>query len=70
MPDPTIPFPAILAAFTQARRKFMGLSPSALARRLGIRTDQVRAAEDQKRIGATARAALVRFNRLEAWADG
>ncbi|WP_150526801.1 hypothetical protein [Roseibium sediminis] len=62
----------ILAAFTMARAVLVdpsrdgGLQPWLLARRIGIRTEQVHALFDgvAERIGSTARAKLLAFNDL------
>lgn len=55
----------ILAAFTFARRRHEGLTRGQLARRLGIRTDQVRAAEERRPCGERALAKLLEWNELE-----
>lgn len=60
----TIEPAAILACFTQARRMHEGLTRSALARLLGIRTDQVKAAEAARDPGSAARARLLQWNGL------
>lgn len=54
----------ILACFTQARRMHEGLTRSALARLLGIRTDQVKAAEAGHACGRDARDRLLQWNGL------
>lgn len=54
--------PQILALFTFARRRHLGLTPSALARQLGLRPDQVRAVEAGRNAGAAAIAKLERWN--------
>lgn len=57
--------PETLASFTHYRRRHMNLTPSKLARKLKIPVSQIYACEQGKRIGTTARAALLKFNELE-----
>lgn len=58
--------PAILALFTSARRKHLGLSQPRLARRLKITPASLRACESARRFAKSAEAALLKFNELEA----
>lgn len=55
----------ILAIFTSARRSHEGMTRADLARRLGIRADQVAKAENGRPCGEAAHALLLKWNGLE-----
>lgn len=65
-----LPLRLIVAAFTNAQRVVRGLDERAGARAIGIRINQLRAAEAGRRIKDDAFARLIKFNNLEGWADG
>ena len=64
MTRPTIT-PQILACFTLARRRHLGLSPLALERELDVPRGQVRAVESCQRLSPANRQKFMDFNKLE-----
>lgn len=65
-----IPPANIIAAFCNAQRLHADLSPAKFAARVGIRTDQIVAAEKCRRIAQKARAKLVEKLGLKEWWEG
>ena len=65
-----IPLPLIVAAYTNGQRVLRGLDERQAASEVGVRVDQLRAAEAGRKVSEKAFARLLAFNNLEEWADG